>query len=245
MNLEGKKRTPSGSNMYSSLLVGALCLMNFGCGQEGASIDSITDPTAKILALENQNIKLQIENQNQSAQLAVHNAKVPGGLALGEREKQMDEKEARLAQAEQSLSRREAEVEHAERVIQEDLRKLGSARQEFVSGKEELLMQIGESKQVTEHYEEVLKDKNDALSGERMANLRIGEFVTYIFMALCVAFLSVLIAITCALRHRAACRNFEMTIEALKYANMPVEARAETAARLGRALPNHSRDRGN
>lgn len=241
MNLEGMNRTPSGSNMYSGLLVGALCLMNFGCSSEGASIDSSTDPTAKILALENQNIKLQTENQNQSAQLAVHNAKVPGGLALGEREKQMDEKEARLAQAEQSLLRREAEVEHAERVIQEDLRKLTSARQEFVSGKEELVMQIGESKQITEHYAEILKDKNDALSGERMANLRIGEFVTYIIVALCVAFLSVLIAITYAVRHRMACRNLELTLDALKMG----ETRAELAAKLGRALPNYPNDRMN
>lgn len=238
MNFEGMNRTPSGSNMYSGLLVGALCLMNFGCSSEGASIDSITDPATKILALENENIKLQIENQNKSEQLAVHNAKVPGGLALGEREKKMDERESRLAQAEQALSRREAEVEHAERVIKEDLRKLGSARQEFVSGKEELLMQIGESKQITEQYAEILKDKNDALSGERMANLKIGEFVTYIIVALCVAFLSVLIAITYAVRHRMACQNLEMTLDALRM----VETRAELTARLGRTLPSFPKD---
>lgn len=243
MNLEGMTRTPSGSNLYSALIVSALCLLNFGCGQEGASIDSITDPAAKILALENENTKLRSENQSRSEQLAVYNAQIPGGLALGEREKQMDEREARLAQSEKALVRRDSELNETERRIKEELKRLGLARQKFVAGKEELLIQIGESKQMTERYKEVQQDKNDALSGERMANLRVGEFVSYIAVAVSVAFLSVLLAITYSLRHRMECRNIEMAMEALRYANLPFETRAELAARLGRALPNYPKDR--
>jgi hypothetical protein len=92
-------------------------------------------------------------------------------------------------------------------------------------------------------YEDVLQDKNDALSGERLANLRMGEFVKYISMAGCFAFIAILLAISYALRHRTACRNIEATMESLKCSNMPIEARAEIAARLGRSLPIYPKDR--
>jgi hypothetical protein len=137
--------------LHLVFVVCGLCGFNLGCDQGAASIASITDPVEKIHSLEDENTRLQSENQTKSEQLAAHNAKLPGGLALGEREEQLAQWEARLTQLEQALVRRGAQLEETERTTESDFKRLGLAREEFLTGKEELLVQIGESKQMTEH----------------------------------------------------------------------------------------------
>ncbi len=200
------------------------------------------DPVAKIRALESENTRLQSENQAKSEQLAVLNAKIPGGLSLGELEKQLDQREARLAQTEQSFVEREAELKVTEQATNEEVSQLGLARKEFVAEKEELLIQIGESKQITEHYDEIVQEKKDALTAERTASVRVGRFLTYVAVSGCVAFIAILLAITYAIRHRIECRHIEMAMDALIHANIPIESREQVAARLGRTLPNYPKD---
>ncbi len=226
-----------------SLAIAVLLLYALsGCSNEVSTAEFTGDPIAKIRALESESTRLQSENQAKSEQLAVLNAKIPGGLSLGEREKQLNEREARLAQTEQSFVEREAELKVTEQATNEEVSQLGLARKEFVAEKEELLIQIGESKQITEHYDEMLQEKKDALHAERTASVRVGRFLTYVAVSGCVAFIAILLAGTYAVRHRIECRRIEMAMDALRHTNIPIEAREQVAARLGRVLPNHPKD---
>jgi hypothetical protein len=219
-----------------------LFILNGGCSNEVSNVDYGGDPVAKIRAIESENTRLQSENQSKSEQLAVLNAKIPGGLSLGEREKRLDQREARLAQTEQGFVEREAELKVTEQATNEEVSQLGLARKEFVAEKEELLIQIGESKQITEHYDEIVQEKKDALTAERTASVRVGRFLTYVAVSGCVAFIAILLAITYAIRHRIECRHIEMAMDALIHANIPIESREQVAARLGRTLPNYPKD---
>jgi hypothetical protein len=226
-----------------SLAIAVLLLYALsGCSNEVSTAEFTGDPVAKIRALESENTRLQSENQAKSEQLAVLNAKIPGGLSLGELEKQLDQREARLAQTEQSFVEREAELKVTEQATNEEVSQLGLARKEFVAEKEELLIQIGESKQITEHYDEIVQEKKDALTAERTASVRVGRFLTYVAVSGCVAFIAILLAITYAIRHRIECRHIEMAMDALIHANIPIESREQVAARLGRTLPNYPKD---
>ena len=228
----------------SPLAVTVLLLytLSGGCSNEVSTAEFTGEPIAKIRALESENTRLQNENQAKSEQLAVLNAKIPGGLALGEREKQLDEREARLAQTQESFVEREAGLKVMEQATKEEVNKLGLARKEFVAEKQELLIQIGKSEQMTEHYGELLQEKQEALVAERIASDRVGKLLTYIAVAGCVAFISILVAITYAFRHRIECRHIEMAMDALSHANIPIESREQVAARLGRTLPNYPKD---
>ena len=219
-----------------------LYTLSGGCSNEVSTAEFTGDPIAKIRALESENTRLQSENQAKSEQLAVLNAKIPGGLALGEREKQLDQREARLAQTEHSFVEREAGLKVMEQATKEEVNKLGLARKEFVAEKQELLIQIGKSEQMTEHYGELLQEKQEALVAERIASDRVGRFLTYFAVSGCVAFISILVAITYAFRHRIECRHIEMAMDALSHANIPIESREQVAARLGRTLPNYPKD---
>jgi hypothetical protein len=219
-----------------------LYTLSGGCSNEVSTAEFTGDPIAKIRALESENTRLQSENQAKSEQLAVLNAKIPGGLALGEREKQLAEREARLAQTQESFVEREAELKVTEQSTKDEVNKLGLARKEFVAEKQELLVQIGESKQMTKHYGEMLQEKRDALIAERTASDRVGKFFTYVAISGCVAFIAILLAGTYAIRHRIECRRIEMAMEALRHTDMPIEAREQVAARLGRSLPIYPKD---
>jgi hypothetical protein len=227
-----------------SLVIAVLLLyaLSGGCSNEVSTAEFTGDPIAKIRAIESENTRLQSENQNKSEQLAVLNAEIPGGLALGERENQLDQREARLAQTEQGFVEREAELKVTEQATNEEVSQLGLARKEFVAEKEELLIQIGESKQMTEHYDEMVQEKKDALTAERTASQRVGKFLTYVAVSGCVAFIAILLAGTYAVRHRIECRRIEMAMDALRHTNIPIEAREQVAARLGRTLPNYPKD---
>jgi uncharacterized coiled-coil protein SlyX len=64
------------------------------------------------------------ELQNKSEQLAVLNANVPGGLALGERDKQLEQKESRLKELETRLQEQEGSLLQMESKVKEDRGKL-------------------------------------------------------------------------------------------------------------------------
>ena len=226
-----------------SLAIAVLLLYALsGCSNEVSTAEFTGDPVAKIRALESENTRLQSENQAKSEQLAVLNAKIPGGLSLGELEKQLDQREARLAQTEQSFVEREAELKVTEQATNEEVSQLGQARKEFVAEKEELLIQIGESKQMTEHYDEIVQEKKDALIAERTASVRVGRFLTYVAVSGCLAFIAILLAGTYAVRHRIECRRIEMAMDTLRHTNIPIEVREQVAARLGRSLPIYPKD---
>ncbi len=242
MNAERILINPLGRMPSLAVTVLLLYALSGGCSNEVSTAEFTGDPIAKIRAIESENTRLQSENQNKSEQLAVLNAKIPGGLSLREREKQLDEREARLAQTEQSFVEREAELKVTEQATNEEVSQLGLARKEFVAEKEELLIQIGESKQMTEHYDEIVQEKKDALTAERTASVRVGRFLTYVAVSGCLAFIAILLAITYAVRHRIECRHIEMAMDTLRHTNIPIEVREQVAARLGRVLPNYPKD---
>ncbi len=93
------------------------------------------------------------ELQNKSEQLAVLNANVPGGLALGEREKQLEQKESRLKELETRLQEQEGSLLQMESKVKEDRGKLLAEQNQFHSEKEEHLIQIGEANQMIARYD--------------------------------------------------------------------------------------------
>lgn len=227
-----------------SIVLGSLslCHLNLGCGKDQTETSSGQEGAvswAELHALAETNAVLQKENQLKAEQLAVHNAKIPGGLALGEREKQMDQREARLAQAEEALQLRESSVLEKERGIEEDRQELAVARQKFVVEREEMVQKIGEAKQIIARYEEVVREKNDALVAERQANLRVMAFVKYSILAGSGVCICGLLTILYFLRHRARQRDldFAMTVRASHYAEIPSEPREPLGTRFGGNLP--------
>lgn len=187
------------------LLILALVATNLSCQSPNRLTDQpevYTDPIARIHALEIDNARMKDELQNKSEQLAVLNANVPGGLALGEREKQLEQKESRLKELETRLQEQEGALLQVESKLKEDRGKLQVDQKQFHSEKEERLVQIGEAKQMVARYESVVKERNDAVAGERLANQRVEEFVLGVTVSFCVALAAVLIAAILLVRLR-------------------------------------------
>jgi TolA-binding protein len=222
------------------LLVIAVLLLyalSCGCSNEGSLVDYGGDPIAKVRALESENTRLQSENQNKSEQLAVLNAKIPGGLSLGEREKQLQQKESRLKELETRLQEQEGSLLQVESKLKEDRGKLQVDQKQFHSEKEERLIQIGEANQMVARYESVVKEKDDAVSAERLANQRVEEFVRCVTVAICVALAAVLFALTFVVRNRMQRKHIDSAMRTVEYGDLPLAMKEQIAHRLGRELP--------
>lgn len=177
------------------------------------------------------------ELQNKSEQLAVLNANVPGGLALGEREKQLEQKESRLKELETRLQEQEGALLQMESKVKEDRGKLLVDRNQFHSEKEERLIRIGEAKQMVARYESVVKEKDDAVAAEHLANQRVEEFVRFISVAGCMALAAVLIAVILLVRLRMQRQQIDATMRTVEYGDLPLAMKEKIAHRLGRELP--------
>ncbi len=224
-----------------ALLLLTLMATNLSCQPPNPLTDQpevYTDPIARIHALEIDNARTRDELQNKSEQLAVLNANVPGGLALGEREKQLEQKESRLKELETRLQEQEGSLLQMESKVKEDRGKLLAEQNQFHSEKEERLIQIGEANQMIARYESVVKEKDGAVAAERLANQRVEEFVRCITVAGCVAFASVLIAVILLVRLRMQRRHIDAAMRTVEYGDLPLAMKEKIARRLGRELPH-------
>jgi hypothetical protein len=232
---------PKSRNTKFSLILLAFISINLSCQPPNPLTDQpevYTDPLARIHALEIDNSRMKDELQNKSEQLAVLNANVPGGLALGEREKQLEQKESRLKELETRLQEQEGALLQMESKVKEDRGKLQVDQKQFHSEKEERLIQIGEANQMVARYESVVKEKNDAVACEHLANQRVEEFVRWIMVVGCVASAAVLIAVTFVVRHRMQRRHIDAAMRTVEYGDLPLAMKEKIAHRLGRELPH-------
>lgn len=232
---------PKSRSTKFSLILLAFVSINLSCQPPNPLTDQpevYTDPIARIHALEIDNSRMREELQNKSEQLAVLNANVPGGLALGEREKQLEQKESRLKELETRLQEQEGSLLQMESNLKEDRGKLQVDQKQFHSEKEERLIQIGEANQMVARYESVVKEKDDALAAERLANQRVEEFVRFISVAGCMALASVLIAVILLVRLRMQRQQIDATMRTVEYGDLPLAMKEKIAHRLGRELPH-------
>lgn len=223
------------------LLVLPLALLNFSCQPSDPLSDQLevyTDPIARIHALEVDNARMKDELQNKSEQLAVLNASVPGGLALGEREKQLEQKESRLGELETRLQEREGTLLQIEAKLKEDREKLQEEQKGFSFEKDELVVQIGQAQQMISTYETLLKEKNDAVGAERVAHQKVEGFVRSMTVAACVALAAVLIAVSLVVRHRMQRQHIDAAMRTVEYGDFPLAMKEQIAHRLGRELPH-------
>jgi hypothetical protein len=231
---------PKSRNTRFSLILLTLITINLSCQPPNPLTDQpevYTDPIARIHALEIDNSRMKDELQNKSEQLAVLNANVPGGLALGERDKQLEQKESRLKELETRLQEQEGTLLQMQSKLKEDRGKLQVDQKQFHSEKEDRLIQIGEANQMIARYESVVKEKDGAVAAERLANQRVEEFVRGITVAGCVAFAAVLVAITFVARHWMQRRHIDAAMRTVEYGDLPLAMKEKIAHRLGRELP--------
>lgn len=222
------------------LLVLMLVAFNLSCQPSNQLTDQpevYTDPIARIHALEIDNARMKDELQSKSEQLAVLNASVPGGLALGEREKQLEQKESRLGEVETRLQEREGSLLQIEAKLKEDREKFLGEQMGFNAEKDELVIQIGQAQQMISTYETLLKEKNDAVAAERIAHQKVEGFMRSMTVAGCVALAAVLIAVSLVVRHRMQRQHIDAAMRTVEYGDLPLAMKEQIAHRLGRELP--------
>ncbi len=223
-----------------ALLLLTLMATNLSCQPPNPLTDQpevYTDPIARIHALEIDNARTRDELQNKSEQLAVLNANVPGGLALGERDKQLEQKESRLKELETRLQEQEGALLQLESRVKEDRGKLQVDQKQFHSEKEERLVQIGEAKQMVARYESVVKEKNDAVAAEHLANQRMEEFVRCVTVAICVALAAVLFALTFVVRNRMQRKHIDTATRPVEYGDLSPSIREQIVHVVVTSLP--------
>lgn len=228
------------SRRYNVFLVLSLVIFNFSCQPSDPLTDQLevyTDPIARIHALEIDNAKMNDEVQSKSEQLAVLNASVPGGLALGEREKQLEQKESRLGELETRLQEREGSLLRIEAKLKEDRERFQAEQMGFNAEKDELVIQIGQAQQMISTYETLLKEKDEAVFAERVAHQKVEGFVRAVTVAGCVALAAVLIAVSLVVRHRMHRQYIDAAMQTVEYGDLPLAMKEQIAHRLGRELP--------
>ena len=231
---------PKFCNTKFSLILLSLITINLSCQPPNPLTDQpevYTDPIARIHALEIDNSRMREELQNKSEQLAIFNASIPGGLALGEREKQLEQKESRLKELETRLQEQEGSLLQMESRVKEDRVKLQVDQKQFHSEKEERLVQIGEANQMIARYESVVKEKDSAVAAEHLAHQRVEEFIRFISVAGCMALAAVLIAVILLVRLRMQRQQIDAAMRTVEFGDLPLAMKEKLAHRLGRELP--------
>ena len=84
----------------------------------------------------------------------------------------------------------------------------------------------------------MVKEKNDAVAAEHLANQRVEEFVRCITVAGCVAVVAVLIAVSLVVRHRMQRQQIDAAMRTVEYEDLPLAMKAQIAHRRGRELPH-------
>lgn len=217
---------------FSLLLL--VVLLHTSCSHDEQSMESLNDPQARIAFLENNVRRLNEEIALKSERLAIHDATMPGGLAMGEREEQLDQRESRVSASESQVDAAYAELQALREEMEREERALNLARQRFVEDKEELLIRIGNAEQMTERYEEVVQEKNSALANERNANLRAGEAMKYIAVVCGLCFLSMLLTFAYAGRLRTERKRLDAVIHTTQLTSSSDVEALLSSRRLGR-----------
>lgn len=204
------------NSLVAFLLIGG-CLSNIACDTDTNISDSPADFPDKTAALENEIRVLSKRNELQSERLAAMNAEIPGGLAMGEREKQLEQREVRLVTLEDELERLRVEANASTESLRQEAQNLSQERINFANRHRELLVQIGEAQQINERYDDIVREKENAILGERAANLRVDKAVRFVTFSCAVALLSCLIAFAYRARLTTERKRIETVVELTGY----------------------------